>query len=241
MAPPEGKAFQTLDIPAADDLLPDANLAPSVRATLDGLIGEIRHLRVSLEKAYQQIARLENLADRDSLVPVFNRRAFTRELDRMISFGERYGTSQSVLYFDLNGMKEINDTHGHGAGDAALKLFATILVDNLRKTDIVGRLGGDEFAVILVQTDEATARSKAQELTVAVHGRALDWEGVEIRLRTACGVHTVRQGNSALQVLCAADEAMYRDKQKNSARKRGGRPGASPARKQNEPARQRIA
>lgn len=235
-------AFQTLDVPAPEDLLPDANLSADVRAALDGLINETRHLRASLEKAYQQIAHLETLADHDSLVPVFNRRAFTRELNRMISFGERYGTSQSVLYFDLNGMKHINDTHGHGAGDAALKLFAGILVENVRQTDIVGRLGGDEFAVILVQTDEPTARSKAEELMRAVHGRALEWEGVAIPLRTACGIHTVRQGDTALAALCVADEAMYRDKQKHGFKKRGDRRrGQSPARKQNDPARRRIA
>ena len=238
---PRPLGFRSVDVPTAEELLPGVKLTPDVRSTVGELVTEIRHLRESLEKAYQRIAQLENLADRDSLLPVFNRRAFVRELNRMLSFGERYGTNQSILYFDLNGMKEINDTHGHGAGDAMLKLFVDILQDNLRQTDIVGRLGGDEFAVILVQADAKTAAAKAAELSKIVHRHALDWEGHAIPLRTACGIHTVGDGETALAALCAADEAMYRDKQGIKGRPQRRRKGAPAPRKQNEPARRRIA
>src|SRR5581483_1972703 len=102
-----------------------------------------------LVQANARIVELERLADEDALMPVANRRAFVRELSRMIAFTQRYGLPSSVVYFDINGMKQINDSHGHTAGDAALQHIAKILVDNIRSSDLVGRLGGDEFAVIL--------------------------------------------------------------------------------------------
>lgn len=73
----------------------------------------------------------------------------------MIAFTRRYGLPSSVIYFDVNGLKQINDTHGHPAGDAALRHIAEILSKNVREGDIVGRLGGDEFGVILAQTNLA--------------------------------------------------------------------------------------
>ena len=75
-----------------------------------------------------------------------------------------YGSPGSVLYFDLNGMKHINDKYGHPAGDATLQHFATVLVNNVRDSDVVGRLGGDEFGVILAQADMAQAEEKAGQL-----------------------------------------------------------------------------
>ena len=91
-----------------------------------------------LAEARTQIAQLERLADEDALTPIANRRAFVRELTRMIAFTNRYGVPSSVVYFDVNGMKQINDNHGHPAGDAALRQVAKVLLDNVRSSDIVG-------------------------------------------------------------------------------------------------------
>ena len=125
------------------------------------LLDEVSRLRQELDLTRKRISHLERMADEDSMLPIANRRAFVRELTRLISYSERYGTAGSVLYFDLNGMKEINDRYGHPAGDEALRHFARLLVANVRDSDVVGRLGGDEFGVILAQADEAQARDKA--------------------------------------------------------------------------------
>jgi diguanylate cyclase (GGDEF)-like protein len=69
-----------------------------------------------------------------------------------------------LVYFDVNGLKPINDTHGHRVGDEALMRIAGVLVENVRELDVVGRLGGDEFSVILSQADEAIAAEKSQIL-----------------------------------------------------------------------------
>src|SRR3984957_11538761 len=142
-------------------------LAPEVRAALARMHQETEAMHRELAEARARIAQLERLADEDSLAPIANRRAFVRELSRMIAFTRRYGPPSSVIYFDVNGMKQINDTHGHPAGDAALRHVAEVLCKNVRESDIVGRLGGDEFGVILAQTNQEQANAKAVSLAQA--------------------------------------------------------------------------
>src|SRR5690606_3496387 len=100
----------------------------------------------------------------DPLLPLFNRRAFGRELARAVSLADRYEEPLSIVFFDLNGFKTINDTHGHATGDAVLAHVADVLRGHVRDSDIVGRLGGDEFGVILLRSDLPSAKTKAQQL-----------------------------------------------------------------------------
>ncbi|HJT15087.1 MAG TPA: diguanylate cyclase, partial [Dongiaceae bacterium] len=111
--------------------LNETELSPNVRAALVALLDEVSRLRQELDLTRKRISHLERMADEDSMLPIANRRAFVRELTRLISYSERYGTAGSVLYFDLNGMKEINDRFGHPAGDEALRHFARLLVANV--------------------------------------------------------------------------------------------------------------
>jgi len=198
--------------------IPSAELTPKVRDAIMRLMQEVESLRHELHESQQRIAYLEQLADQDSLAPIANRRAFVRELSRVMAFSERYNAPSSIIYFDVNGMKPINDTYGHPAGDAALMLVADQLVENVRESDIVGRLGGDEFGVILSQADEAAADDKARALTRHIESRPLDWNGTEISIHVSYGTYTFRGGDTAGDALAAADRAMYRDKQ---ARKQG--------------------
>jgi diguanylate cyclase (GGDEF)-like protein len=180
--------------------------------TVERLMAENRRLRDELRRAAKQVADLEELADKDSLTPVLNRRAFLREMSRMAAFVERYDGLCSLLYFDLDGMKEINDGRGHRAGDAALAHVAAALVGNLRASDLVGRLGGDEFGVLLTQADRETALAKAKNLAAAVAARPVDWHGAGFPVRVSFGVHTLVTGDTLEQALEAADRAMYAHK-----------------------------
>jgi len=193
--------------------IPSAELTPKVRDAIMRLMREVESLRQELQESHQRIAYLEQLADQDSLAPVANRRAFVRELSRIMAFSERYDAPSSVIYFDVNGLKPINDTYGHPAGDAALMLVADQLVENIRESDVVGRLGGDEFGVILSQADEATAEEKARALAAQIENRPLGWNGEEIVIRVSFGTYTFRGGDTAGEALAAADRAMYLDKQ----------------------------
>jgi diguanylate cyclase (GGDEF)-like protein len=187
----------------------DTELTPKLRQALAGLLNEVEQLKRELGEARARIGYLERLADEDPLMPVANRRAFVRELTRMMSFTQRYGSGASIVYFDIDSLKQINDRHGHAAGDAALLQVARILLENVRDTDVVGRLGGDELGVLLMQTDQALAEQKAAQLAAAIAAHPLPWQGREIRLGVAFGVHSFSGRETVGDAIDAADRAMY--------------------------------
>ena len=195
--------------------IPEVELTPKVQEAIGQLMQEVHRLRDELDQARKRIDYLEHLADQDTLAPVLNRRAFVRELTRFTSFAERYGVAGSVVYFDINGMKQINDELGHGAGDAALKHVAEVLLNSVRASDVVGRLGGDEFGVILAQSDAETAHAKATQLAEAIKDSPTLWEDKPVFVEAAFGVHPIGAGDEVDDALNAADRAMY-------AQKRGG-------------------
>lgn len=192
--------------------IPEAEMTPKVRDAIMTLMKEVESLRQEIEDTRTRLNDLDRLAHEDTLVPAANRRAFVRELSRMISFADRYGTNSSLMFLDLNDFKELNDTHGHAAGDAALIHVTNLLIENLRESDIVGRLGGDEFGAILVGTEEDVVRSKADLLASLIQDTPFTWEGAEIHLSVAYGVYTFKRGVDALEALAQADKAMYEQK-----------------------------
>jgi len=102
-------------------------------------------------------AELAGQAVRDSLTGLYNRRFFDEALAQNIEAARRYGRELSLVLFDLDKFKQVNDTCGHLAGDEVLKNFARLLQETVRKADIVCRIGGDEFAVILPETGLSSA------------------------------------------------------------------------------------
>jgi diguanylate cyclase (GGDEF)-like protein len=213
-------AADRLAAPGVDDAvsllgLPEHELTPCVRSALGHLIEEMAGLRQELGSTQSRLAELERLADEDALAPISNRRAFLRDLARMIAYVGRYGTACSLLYFDVNGLKAINDTYGHAAGDAALIHVAEVLLSNTRSSDVVGRLGGDEFGVLLPRADEIAAINKAHSLAAALARGAFRWEGEAIPISVAYGAHGLVPTEDAQTALAAADRAMYRQKRAN--------------------------
>ncbi len=199
--------------------IPEGELSAAVRAALQTLIEEVDRLRRELEQSRKRIAHLERLADEDPLAPIANRRAFVRELSRLMSFAERYGSTGAVLYFDVNDLKRINDRHGHSAGDAALKLIAEVLRANVRESDVVGRLGGDEFGVALAQVEPSAAAEKAAFLADAIVRRPLEWDGATIPLSVSWGAYPFSGAEQADTAIEAADRAMYDVKRGKAAAK----------------------
>lgn len=195
--------------------LGEAELTPQVQAALVALLGEIDELRKEVGRLKSRLSEAETLADKDALTPLLNRRAFVRELGRVIAFIQRYGGPASLIYFDMDGLKAVNDRFGHPAGDQLLKSAAERLMANVRESDIVGRLGGDEFAVILVHADIATGAAKAATLAQAIEAEPVQWGEWMAPLKVSYGVRKIVPGLSAEQILAAADAAMY-------ARKRAG-------------------
>jgi diguanylate cyclase (GGDEF)-like protein len=196
--------------------IPEEEFTPKVRAAIEALLKEVESLRSELEQNKARIGHLEKLADEDSLAPVSNRRAFVRDLSRMLSFSQRYNSQISVFYFDINDMKQVNDTYGHSAGDAAITHVAAALTGAVRESDVVGRLGGDEFGVILANADEAAARKKAEQLAQAISNNPIDHMGHKISIEITYGVYTLTADDDASTMLEQDDRAMYARKPKES-------------------------
>ena len=196
--------------------IPESEFTPRVRDAIVTLMGEVDNLRRELSSLRTRLDEAEKHADQDQLLPLLNRRAFVRELTRYIAFAGRYGTPASLIYFDLNGFKAINDTHGHAGGDAVLHNFAQVLSDNVRDSDCVGRLGGDEFGVLLSHADQAQAHKKADILAEKLRAAPTAWNKNSIPVSFAYGAFELKAGDDADLAMARADEAMY-------AHKRGGK------------------
>ncbi len=175
---------------------------------------------VSLESLRQR-DELRTLATIDDLTKVYNRGYFFDQLDREIAASHRYAMPVSVLTFDLDGLKKLNDNFGHGLGDEALRSLAQRLVRYSRAPDIVARLGGDEFAVILPRTDSAGAAELAKRLQSCVESEVLAaGEGRELRLRVSCGRASFPEdADDASMLLRQADGRMYAAKAARSRKR----------------------
>ena len=198
--------------------IPAAEATPSVRRALERLTRELDEARQDLADARGQITRLERLADHDALLPVLNRRAFVRELTRAIALTSRYDAHHTLLYLDVDHLKEINDRHGHAAGDAILAEIVATLVANVRQTDVFGRLGGDEFALILGHVDAPQAESKAAMLAEAVAARRVRCGDVELSPSVTIGTYDLTGTEEAEAAIAAADRAMYARKRRTVRR-----------------------
>jgi diguanylate cyclase (GGDEF)-like protein len=178
-------------------------------AELLHLVQEVEALRLELKSMGQRLAEAERLADRDVLTPLLNRRAFLREVQRAIAMCRRHNTPASLIYFDMDSFKAINDRFGHAGGDAALVTVAERLRAEVREADVVGRIGGDEFAVLLQHADQKAATAKAASLLAVVTAAPAISEDREILLRLTYGVREISAADSAEQALAEADAAMY--------------------------------
>jgi diguanylate cyclase (GGDEF)-like protein len=192
--------------------IPESEFTASVRDAIMTLMGEVDSLRRELQQTRSRLEEVERAADRDTLLPLLNRRAFVRELTRYIAFSARYGTPASLVYFDLNGFKQVNDTYGHAAGDSVLAHFADVLLAHVRESDVVGRLGGDEFGVILSHANDAQSHKKAALLAETLKGNPARWRTKIIPVGFSYGAFELAAGDSADAAIARADEAMYAHK-----------------------------
>jgi diguanylate cyclase (GGDEF)-like protein len=197
--------------------LGEDDLTPAVQAAVQTLLSEIDDLRGEVARLKAKLSEAEDLADRDPLTPVLNRRAFVRELGRIRTFSERYDSPASLVYFDLDGFKSVNDRFGHAAGDSALQAVAQRLAGNIRDSDIVGRMGGDEFAVILVQADKATAEAKAASLARVIETSPIQFGDWSAPLHISYGVREITPDLDPDTLIAEADAAMFARKRDRRA------------------------
>lgn len=174
---------------------------------------EERDLLRDLGRMAEQELEAVQLASIDDLTRLSNRRGFESLARHALAACQRHGRPASFLFFDLNGFKAINDTHGHAEGDLALITFAQTLRGVFRESDVLGRLGGDEFVVLLTDATADSTRevlSRLQHDLTAANARAQ--RGYEIRYSVGLIEYDPARHGDVAALLAEADSAMYSDK-----------------------------
>jgi diguanylate cyclase (GGDEF)-like protein len=168
------------------------------------------HAVVALENA-----RLHGMVERQALVDgltgLANRRAAADALHAEAARAERLETPLSVVLADLDGFKEVNDAHGHAVGDEVLRVFADVLRQTLRESDMAGRWGGEEFLLLLPGADEEGAAQLADRVRVVLAGRSIP-SVPGLRVTASFGVAEYAGETNTEQLVEAADGALYRAK-----------------------------
>lgn len=183
-------------------------------------LGVMFHAYVDRSLSYFQRMRdynrkLQDLASHDALTGVMNARAYYAACNRQLLVSQRSNKPFAVLFIDLDHFKRINDSHGHAAGDAVLRIVAAVLQQGIRRSDLLGRIGGEEFSVFLPETDLAGATQLAEKLRAAVQASQPDIGAAgSITVTASLGVATSDGTQASFQAIQEqADAAMYQAKQ----------------------------
>lgn len=178
----------------------------------DTLLAEVRRLRSEIAQLHERVELLDRLAYQDVLIDLPNRRGFLHQLESAIDRVSRYDDSAAMLFVDIDGLKMINDTFGHQAGDKALIQVADMLSKGVRKSDCVARLGGDEFGILLERANENSALDTANRLVSMIASCEFCFQGTCLPLSVAIGIAVIEPNDQADAVMARADLAMYRQK-----------------------------
>ncbi len=164
---------------------------------------------------------LENLAMRDDLTQLFNRRYLFERLERELQTARGFDRPMSVILLDLNGLKAVNDTYGHRVGDTILANFGRFLLNQTRASDVPARIGGDEFAIILPDTSQGAADVMVTRVAKAMENTNLMEEGeLNLCMSASLGVSGYPWGGDNVDaIMQQADVCMYTDKR---ARRQNG-------------------
>jgi diguanylate cyclase (GGDEF)-like protein len=170
-------------------------------------------VRLLHEVARNYSKMLESLALNDPLTGLANRRLLSDRMSMALVHARRNRSSMAVVYLDLDGFKQINDTLGHGAGDVLLKMVAERLVATVREEDTVARLGGDEFVMALWHVSSADYAATAALRAIEAVSRPFDIEGTTVSITISAGVSIYPDhGEDAEMLMKSADLALYEAK-----------------------------
>ena len=192
----------------------------------------LRLLAMLAGSSLQTVWEIEEITRRartDPLTGLYNRGHFEDRLHQMIAETARFGGESSLVMFDIDHFKEVNDTHGHPAGDAVLKGIARLLEERVRNVDTCARYGGEELALLLPRTELDGAVELANRLRLAVMDNPVRWGGGHLLVTVSGGVSSFpRASRSAEALVAAADAALYRAKEAGRNRVEAAPPIAFP-------------
>ena len=156
-------------------------------------------------------------ARHDALTDLLNHASFTRELELELERAQRYGSGVTLVFFDLDDFKELNDTQGHQGGDRALQQVARLLREELRRSDLAGRMGGDEFAAMLAESEHDTGETFLDRLNVRI-GELVESGELPVPVGMSAGVTRYPDdGDDAQALFALADTRLYEAKRASSA------------------------
>jgi diguanylate cyclase (GGDEF)-like protein len=173
-------------------------------------VSDVTHVSVMQREREEAVAKLREYADRDGLTGIANRRYFEARLADEFSRWQRYGGELSMLLFDLDHFKRINDEFGHMAGDTVLRSMAQRVSSVVRKQDVFGRFGGEEFALLLPCTPLDDALYVAEKIRCAIGDEPIEVQGVIVPVTASVGAATARTGAPDYEgMINEADAALY--------------------------------
>ena len=162
------------------------------------------------------LVQLYEASVRDGLTGMFNRRHLADRLSQEIAYAVRHGTGVCALLLDIDHFKQVNDTHGHLAGDEVLRRVAALVGEQIRREDLLARYGGEEFVLVIREVPLASARLLAERVRVAVERMEVPYEHKTLRLTVSIGVASLAScgaDRTPTRLLGLADEALYRAKE----------------------------
>jgi diguanylate cyclase len=175
--------------------------------------GYLKLIKDDSQRLHEELSKVRLLSLTDEFTGLPNRRAFMRQLQDEISRGQRYGAPLALAMIDLDEFKAINDVHGHAAGDAVLRCYATEVLTVLRHHDMVARYGGEEFAVLLPNTTQDGAVAAITKVKNRVQEVRCEYGTQSLPLPTfSTGVTLYMLGETPVDVIDRADRALYRAK-----------------------------
>jgi diguanylate cyclase (GGDEF)-like protein len=198
--------------------------------------GYLRLIKADSERLHEELNKVRLLSLTDEFTGLPNRRAFMRRLKDEISRSQRYGASLALAIIDLDEFKAINDIHGHAAGDAILRCYATDVLTVLRHHDLVARYGGEEFAILMPNTTREGAVAAIEKVRSRALQVVCEFQGRDFKLPTfSTGVALYAIGESHTDLIDRADRALYRAKRlgRNRIELEQGLPAATPPRGKN--------
>jgi diguanylate cyclase (GGDEF)-like protein len=175
----------------------------------------IRVYALDITKRKMAEEEIHLLATTDSLTGIANRREFTSILEREVVRVQRYGKPLSLTMYDLDNFKRVNDTFGHGVGDAVLQAVTRLVKESIRGADVVARWGGEEFMVLMPETDLQAAGKASEKLRLAIAAHNFD---TVRNLTTSFGVAAFEPQDDLNSLLKRADDALYLAKAKGRNR-----------------------
>ena len=180
------------------------------------LLRDLSRLVISAMEIRLRASLLGRLAMTDHLTGLANRAQFERTLNSEMAYSRRTGEPFTVLYMDLDDFKDVNDGHGHAAGDEVLREVARRMAAQVRAEDLLVRLGGDEFGVFMRPSPDVSAESLAKRIVEAVSAPITLAAGGKVSIGISAGIATYTDAIDSMDSLLAeADRALYASKRKN--------------------------